>query len=116
MTELQKAIIHLHEAGWTAALRASSRVRRLRVRDIGFDIGSSILTVHFDATQTSLAEIVREIEDSGTRVTGIARRCDAPSPATPSARPAKPWPEMPKEPRRWSPEARTVLPFPRESG
>ena len=76
------AIIHLRDS---AAPRASDPQRGrsvieslLRlitgVEDVSYEPRDRFVTVSFDAALTSLAELVRAIEDAGSPVSGVAQR------------------------------------------
>lgn len=44
------------------------------IDDVSFDRDDSLITVEYDSDQTSLAEIVRVIEDCGPVVASVAQR------------------------------------------
>ena len=65
------AIIHLRDG----ALPPQRSLRDARgVWDVRFEPDGSMLTVHFDNHQTSLADLVRTIEDAGSSVAGVSQR------------------------------------------
>ena len=71
------AIIHLRDSQVIRNARTlfEPMLRVVRgIERVQFDRSESLLTVDFDSDQTSLAEIVRVVEDCGTPVAGVAQR------------------------------------------
>ncbi len=74
MHRLYTAIIHLRAPAFAGA-DVEPLVREMRgIHHVEFDASESLLAVDFDTTQTSIAAIVRTVEDSGLAVSGVAQR------------------------------------------
>ena len=69
------AIIHLREPVRRRGGELPPKLRLVRgVRDVTYEPRDSLITVRFDDAWTSLADLVRTIEDEGSEVRSVAQR------------------------------------------
>jgi copper chaperone CopZ len=70
------AIIHLRDPALPRAEAVVAPMLRVirGIDEVSFEPDDSLITVEYDGEQTSLAEIVRVIEDCGPVVTSVAQR------------------------------------------
>jgi copper chaperone CopZ len=78
MDSTYTAIIHLRQPPrprrWSALAPALRLVRG--VERVTFEPADCLITVRFDDSVTSLADLVRQIEDRGSAVSSVAQRPD----------------------------------------
>lgn len=70
------AVIHLRRPLPIGARHAIEPLLRVApgVEHVTIETGEPLIAVRFDRDQTGLADLVRLIEDFGSRVTGVAQR------------------------------------------
>ncbi|MHC5002932.1 MAG: hypothetical protein ACYTJ0_07395 [Planctomycetota bacterium] len=76
------AILHMHAPitpfDWASI--ELSLCGQAGVADVLCEPGDNVVVVHFDEVRTSLAQLVRQVEDGGLRVAGVAQRPRTPLP------------------------------------